>query len=91
MRNGRRCSTATRSTARASGVRRYTLTRPVDAQQTVVGELEFDGLSEAETFAGRLREVWKGLGSNVIADAGLRITEVLERKQFVSETARRAA
>ena len=75
----------------ASGVRRYTITRPVDDEHTVIGELEFDSLGEAETFAGRLREVWKGLGSEVVADADLRITELLERKQFLSEADRRAA
>jgi len=74
-----------------SGVRRYTLTRPTDDERTVIGELEFDSLGEAETFAGRLQEVWKGLGIEVVADAKLRITEVLERKQFLSDTARRAA
>jgi hypothetical protein len=74
-----------------SGVRRYTLKRPVDDANTVIGELEFDSLDEAETFAGRLQEVWTGLGRQVVADAGLRITEVLERRQFASETARRAA
>jgi hypothetical protein len=74
-----------------SGVRRYTLTRPTDDERTVIGELEFDSLGEAETFAGRLREVWKGLGSEVVADAQLRFTEVLERKQFSSEAGRRAA
>jgi hypothetical protein len=74
-----------------SGIRRYTITRPVDDEHTVIGELEFDSLGDAETFAGRLRKVWESLGSKVVADAGLRITEVLERKQFVSETARRAA
>ena len=74
-----------------SGVRRYTLTRPTDDERTVIGALEFDSLGEAETFAGRLREVWKGLGSEVVADAQLRFTEVLERKQFLSEADRRAA
>jgi len=75
----------------SSGVRRYTLERPVDDASTVIGELEFDSLDEAETFAGRLQEVWTGLGSQVVADPGLRITEVLEHKRFLSEAARRAA
>ena len=75
----------------ASGVRRYTLTRPVDDAATVVGELEFDGRDEADAFAVRLREVWQGLGRDVVADAGLRITEILERKDFAGEAGRRAA
>ena len=75
----------------ASGVRRYSIERPMDDGHTVIGELEFDSLAEAETFAGRLQEVWKGLGSRVVANAGHRITEVLEQKRFVSESGRRAA
>ena len=74
----------------ASGVRRVSIERPVDDEHTVIGELEFDSLPEAETFAGRLQEVWKNLGSQVVSDAGVRITEVLEQKQF-GESARRAA
>ena len=75
----------------ASGVRRYSIERPVDDGNTVIGELEFDSRAEAETFAGRLEEVWKGLGSRVVANAGHRITEVLEQKQFVGASGRRAA
>ncbi len=75
----------------ASGVRRYSIERPMDDEHTVIGELEFDSLSEAETFAGRLDEVWKGLGSGIVSNAGHRITEVLVQKQFGSESGRRAA
>ena len=75
----------------ASGIRRYSIERPVDDQHTVIGHLEFDGLAEAETFAGRLQEVWKGLGGQVVSNAGHRITEVLEQQQFVSESGRRVA
>jgi hypothetical protein len=75
----------------ASGVRRLSIERPLDDEHTVIGELEFDSLSEAETFAGRLQEVWKGLASSVVSDAGLRITEVLVNQEFRSETARKVA
>ncbi len=75
----------------ASGVRRVSIERPVDDEHTVIGELEFDSLAEAETFAGRLEEVWKGSASRVVSNAGHRITEVLEQKQFGSESGRRAA
>ena len=44
----------------ASGVRRYSIERPLDDENTVIGELEFDSMGEAETFAGRLQEVWSG-------------------------------
>jgi hypothetical protein len=75
----------------ASGVRRYTLTRPVDDERTVVGALAFDSLDEAEAFAIRLREVWEGLGSGLVADAGLRISEVLEERALRRSAERRAA
>ena len=74
-----------------SGVRRYTITRPVDDESTVIGALAFDTLLEAEAFAARLRELWEGPGSTLVADAGLRISEVLEEKAFGREAERRAA
>ena len=74
----------------ASGVRRVSIERPVDDEHTVIGELEFDTLGEAETFAGRLQEVWKGSASRT-SNAGHRITEVLEQQQFGRESGRRAA
>ena len=75
----------------ASGVRRYSIERPMDDEHMLIGELEFDSLDEAETFAGRLHDVWNGLGGRVVSNAGHRITEVLEQKQFGSESGRRAA
>jgi hypothetical protein len=75
----------------ASGIRRYTIERPVGDEHMVIGHLEFDSLGEAETFAGRLEEVWKGLGSQIVSDAGHTLTEVLERKQLGSESGRRVA
>ena len=75
----------------ASGIRRYSIERPLDDEHTVIGELEFDTLDEAETFAGRLQDLWNGIGSQVASNAGHRITEVLEQKQFGIESGRRAA
>ena len=57
----------------------------------MVGELEFDTLGEAQTFAGRLQEVWNGLGSGVVTNAGQRITEVVVQQEFRGETARKVA
>jgi len=74
----------------ASGVRRYSIERPLDDEHTVIGELDFETLDEAEAFAGRLEEVWKGVAGKVVADTGYRITEVVEQKRF-GESARRAA
>ena len=75
----------------ASGVRRLSIERPLDDEHTVIGELEFDSLGEAETFGGRLREVWNGLGGSVVSNTGLRITKVLVNQEFRGETARKVA
>jgi hypothetical protein len=75
----------------ASGVRRLSIERPLDDEHTVIGELEFDSLGEAETFAGRLQEVWRGPGSSVVSHAGLRITEVLVNQELRGETDRKVA
>ena len=75
----------------ASGVRRLSIERPLAEQHTVIGELEFDSLGEAETFAGRLQEVWRGPGSSVVSHAGLRITEVLVNQELRGETDRKVA
>jgi hypothetical protein len=75
----------------ASGVLRVSIERPIDDEHTVIGELEFDSLGEAETFAGRLQEVWNGSASSVVSNAGYRITEVMEQQEYRSQSGRRAA
>ena len=75
----------------ASGVRRLSIERPLDDEHMVIGELEFDSQGEAESFAGRLQEVWKGPASSVVSNAGYRITEVLVSQEFRGETARKVA
>jgi hypothetical protein len=75
----------------ASGVRRLSIERPMDDASTVIGELEFDTLGEAETFAGRLQEVWNGSAKGTVSNAGVRITEVLVQQEFRRESARKVA
>ena len=75
----------------ASGVRRLSIERPLDDEHMVVGELEFDSLGEAETFAGRLQGVWKGPAGSMVSNTGYRITEVLVNQEFRGETARKVA
>ena len=75
----------------ASGIRRFTIERPVGDEHRVIGHLEFDSLGEAETFAGRLQEVWKGVGGGIISEEGYTLTEILETQDFRRESARRAA
>ena len=75
----------------ASGVRRLSIERPLDDEHQVIGELEFDTLGEAETFAGRLQDVWSSVASTVVANAGFRITEVVVSQEFRGGTARKVA
>jgi hypothetical protein len=75
----------------ASGVRRYSLERPLDDEHMVIGELEFDSVGEAETFAGRLQQVWQGQASSVVSNAGYRITELLVNQELRGEGARKVA
>jgi hypothetical protein len=63
----------------------------VDDERTAIGEPEFDSLAEAETYAGRLKEVRKGFDERVLSDWGYRITEVVEQRQFGGESSCRAA
>ena len=76
---------------KASGIRQLYIERPVGDEHKVIGHLEFDSLGEAETFAGRLEEVWKRVGSSVVSDAGFTITEILEKQEFRRESARKVA
>ncbi len=69
----------------ASGVRRYSIERPLDDEHMVIGELEFDSRGEAEAFAARLEELWKGAGSRLVTNTGHRITEVVEQKRLYGE------
>lgn len=75
----------------ASGVRGYTIERPVGGERVVIGHLEFDSLGEAEAFTGRLQEVWSSLASQIVSDTGQNITEVLEQRRLGMEARRRAA
>ena len=75
----------------SSGVRRYSIERPAGNEQMVVGHLEFETLGEAEAFARRLEEVWKGPASQVVADSGQNISEKLEEKELGGAAGRAAA
>jgi hypothetical protein len=63
---------------RGSGVRRYTIARPLDAPSSVVIDLEFDDRAAAEAMLGRLRELWT-TPTAVRALAGTPTTRLIER------------
>ena len=65
------------------GVRRYRIGRPVDDPNYVLGELEFDSASEAETFRGKLYELWGRAQADLgLEDAQARIVEIVETKEY---------
>ena len=67
-----------------SGVRRYSVFRPVDDPNYVKIDLEFDSSSEAEAFRKALRNLW-GSGRAAPALAGspeARIVEVVLSEEY---------
>lgn len=74
----------------ASGVRRYSIERPLDDEHTVIGELEFDSAAEAQAFAARLERLWKDRAGKLVSGVGYRITEVLEQRLLGSGASRAA-
>ena len=62
-----------------NGVRRYRILRAADDPNFVVIELEFDGATEAEAFAGKLRELWGGVTDELgLVGRELRVLHSLE-------------
>jgi hypothetical protein len=65
-----------------SGVRRYQVSRPIDDQNYVMIDLEFDTVATAEGMLATMRQVWAGGGSAVSSDQRARIVEVVETKEY---------
>ena len=67
-----------------SGVRRYRVFRPLDDPKYVKVDLEFDSLSEAESFRAALRELWEsGRAAPALAGtAQARIVEAVESEEY---------
>ena len=66
-----------------SGVRRYRVLRPIDDPKYVMVDLEFDSSSEAETFHGAMRDLWRGAeAKGLIARPQARIVEAVESKEY---------
>lgn len=67
-----------------SGVRRYRVFRPVDDPNYVKVDLEFDSLSEAESFRANLQDLW-GSGRAAPALVGspqARIVEAVQSEEY---------
>jgi hypothetical protein len=77
--DGSERSTATRWTAKGSGVRRYLVSRSVDDPNFVMIDLEFDSLGEAEGLLAKMRRMWgSGEGQKVMRNPRARIVDTVE-------------
>jgi hypothetical protein len=65
-----------------SGVRRYQILRPVDDQNYVMIDLEFDTLSQAEVFLTAMRAVWGRVEGTIIMSPKARIVAAVETKAY---------
>jgi hypothetical protein len=62
-----------------SGVRRYRVLRPIDDTRYVIVDLEFESSSQAETFVGAMRDLWRSAeAKGLIARPQVRILETVE-------------
>jgi hypothetical protein len=66
----------------ASGVRRYTVFRPVGDPKFVTVDLEFDDLGAAEAFRGALQGLWQRVEGTVMQNPGAQILDIVESKDF---------
>jgi hypothetical protein len=66
----------------ASGVRRYRVYRPVDDDQYVIVELDFDQREAAEGFLETMRGIWKQVDGSLIAGPRARVVECVQEHQY---------
>ena len=59
------------------GVRRYRVLRPMDDPNYAIIELEFDDADTADTFLGRLHELWDRVNGTVMTNPRARIVETV--------------
>ena len=64
------------------GVRSYRVLRPIDDRKYVMIDLEFDGVSEAEAFLERLRELWARVEGRIMESPRARIVETVESRSY---------
>ena len=67
-----------------SGVRRYKIFRPVDNENFVMIDLEFDTRSQAEDTLAALREVWNKVEGKIISKPQTWIVQSVESADIQS-------
>lgn len=68
------------------GVRSYRILRPVDDPRAVIVDLAFDQKEAAEAMKTALTSFWKRLDSSILINPKVRVYEIAEMKEVVSET-----
>jgi hypothetical protein len=63
-----------------SGVRRYTITRPVNDEKYVLVDLEFDAVEQAAAMLNSLRRLWDRVDGRVMPAPVAQILRVVEAK-----------
>jgi len=61
-----------------SGVRRYSILRPIDDPNYVIINLEFESLKEAEDTLAALRVLWSKVEGQVMMNPQVRILDLIE-------------
>ena len=67
---------------RRSGVKRYRIYRPVDDQNYVIIDLEFDELKDAETALTALQNLWSKVEGTVVFNPKTRIIDVVKSVEY---------
>lgn len=63
---------------KGSGVRRYTVSRSIDDQNSVMIDLEFDNAEDARRMLAKLEPVWQSAGTDVMEKPAALIVETVE-------------
>lgn len=65
-----------------SGVRRYSVSRPIDNPNYAIIDLEFDSLEAAEGLLAGVKQVWERVNGTLINDPQWQFSEVAHMKEF---------
>lgn len=63
---------------KGSGVRRYTVSRSIDDQNSVMIDLEFDNAQDARGMLAKLEPIWESAGNDVMEKPVALIVETVE-------------
>jgi len=67
---------------RGSGVKSYCIYRPATDQDTVIIDLVFDRVADAESTLDALRKLWNRVEGTVMLSPKARVLEVLETREY---------